>query len=137
VKKHFVISEFDQPARHGFQRAAYPPDFYDRLGVLCTMLEVIREAIGNTPITILSGYRSEAYNRKIGGAKHSQHVQGRAADIKCANWTARQVHEAIMERRVRGHLPWLGGLGLYPTFVHVDVRPSDRLVRWTGTRMGS
>lgn len=33
------------------------------------------------PMPVNSGYRSQAYNDKIGGEKNSAHVRGRAADI--------------------------------------------------------
>ena len=37
------------------------------------------------PINITSGYRSPQLNRAIGGAQQSDHLYGRAADIKCSN----------------------------------------------------
>ena len=39
---------------------------------------------GNDPIIINSGYRSEAVNKSIGGAKGSNHLTGCAADIRVA-----------------------------------------------------
>jgi hypothetical protein len=40
----------------------------------------LREWYGK-PITVNSGYRCEALNKAIGGAKSSQHMLGEAADI--------------------------------------------------------
>lgn len=37
------------------------------------------------PIVVTSGYRSEAVNKAVGGAKNSAHIRGGAADIRCAN----------------------------------------------------
>ena len=45
------------------------------------LLEPAREAIG-CPIIINSGFRSEAVNRRVGGVRNSQHLQGCAADIR-------------------------------------------------------
>lgn len=48
---------------------------------LCTnVLEPLR-AHFNKPVRILSGYRSPALNRMLGGVADSQHVTGEAADI--------------------------------------------------------
>jgi hypothetical protein len=44
------------------------------------VLEQIRTLLG-VPLAINSGYRSIAVNRKVGGAKTSQHVKGEAADF--------------------------------------------------------
>jgi uncharacterized protein YcbK (DUF882 family) len=44
------------------------------------VLDPVREIYGK-PITVTSGYRSPAVNRKVGGAINSHHVRGMAADI--------------------------------------------------------
>jgi uncharacterized protein YcbK (DUF882 family) len=88
-------------------------------------LERLRELAGNKSIHINSGYRSPTYNKKIGGAPRSQHVQGKAADITIAGFTPRQVAElAEKVPRFRN-----GGIGIYDTFTHVDVRKGA--ARWT------
>lgn len=140
---HFAVEEFDQPARHGFEARAYPVHWIrSRLLPLCDVLEVLRADLGR-PIHITSGYRSEQYNRGIGGARLSQHVQGRAADIQVEGLRADDVlGRAIALHRLGVHLPGggvfhLGGLGRYETFIHIDLRPGSQLVRWSGTRAGS
>lgn len=99
---------------------------------MCLTAETIREVVG--PMLVLSGWRSDAYNRKIGGARASQHVPGRAGDFRTPGKSARYVHGVVLELYESGKLPHLGGLGLYPGFVHLDVRPGTRLARWTGSR---
>lgn len=44
------------------------------------VLDPLREWYGK-PIKVNSGYRCEALNKAIGGAKSSQHMLGEAADI--------------------------------------------------------
>lgn len=44
-------------------------------------LEALRSAMGNKPLTIISGYRDPDHNDNVGGASESQHLYGRAADI--------------------------------------------------------
>ena len=100
---------------------------------MCETLEVIRVELG-VSVTVLSGYRSPAYNKKIGGARASQHMEGHAADIKAKGLSAAKVHAAVLKLYNEDKLPHLGGLGSYPGFTHVDVRPGERLARWTGSR---
>lgn len=47
-------------------------------------LQKLRNLIG-MPIVVTSGYRSEAVNKAVGGAKNSAHLRGGAADIRCAD----------------------------------------------------
>jgi uncharacterized protein YcbK (DUF882 family) len=130
ITPHFSASEF--ACRDG---TPYPPGWIEtRLRPLCETLEVVRAAVGG-PIEILSGYRTEAYNRKIGGARLSQHVQGRAADIRMGR--ASRIHEVVLDLWREGKLPNLGGLGAYPSFTHLDVRPVGKLVRWSGSRLSN
>jgi uncharacterized protein YcbK (DUF882 family) len=89
---------------------------------LIDLLEDIRAAI-NEPILITSGRRCEAHNRACGGKEHSQHLLGNAADIRCKSLTPKEFG-ALIERRFNPK-----GLGVYSTFVHVDVRPGAR-ARW-------
>lgn len=132
ISAHFDSTEF--ACRNG---SLYPAAWIDaRLRPLCETLEVIRESAGK-PVTILSGFRTEEYNRSIKGARASQHVQGRAADITIAGMKASAVHALVLELYNANKLPLLGGLGAYPGFVHVDVRSGDRLARWEGSRKES
>ena len=52
---------------------------------LLSMLEAVRCHF-DAPVTIVSGYRSPAYNRKVGGARDSYHVKGMAADIRVVGY---------------------------------------------------
>lgn len=98
---------------------------------LVVLLQAIREHFGK-PITITSGYRTAAHNAAVGGAKSSQHLLGKAADIQVADTTVEAVAayaESLM--------PDWGGVGRYPVkagrtkgWVHVDTRPNKS--RWVG-----
>jgi uncharacterized protein YcbK (DUF882 family) len=50
---------------------------------LLQMLEGLREE-ARVPLTVTSGYRCPAHNRRVGGAARSLHAEGRAADILAA-----------------------------------------------------
>lgn len=129
ITKNFALEEF-----HCHDGTPYPAEWEtDRLIPLCEQLELIRKHF-NAAVTVLSGYRTEEYNRKIGGAKASQHVQGRAADITIQGYSAARVHLGILDMCDRKEIE-LGGIGGYPGFTHVDVRPGTRLVQWYGSRV--
>jgi len=137
ITPHFDSGEFAQPARHGFSRCLYPEEWIEsRLRPLCEQLEIIRAAVG-APVQILSGYRSKEYNVRINGAKKSRHMTGEAADIRTARETTTCLHETILRLCNGSALSLVRGLGFYERggFVHVDIRPSERLARWTGGRM--
>ena len=99
--------------------------------VLTVVLQCIREHFGK-PVTITSGYRTAAHNAAVGGAKSSQHLLGRAADIRVEDVSvedAAAYAESLM--------PDWGGVGRYPVkagratgWVHVDTR-ADK-ARWRG-----
>lgn len=94
---------------------------------LIELLESIRKRTGK-PITVTphGGYRCEHQNKLSGGAKHSQHLLGNAADIKVSGLTPIEVRlflKANFDDKI-------GGMGAYPSFTHVDVRES--YARWTG-----
>lgn len=78
------------------------------------------------PIKIASAYRSPKYNKAIGGASKSQHVQFNALDLRTT--APKQLHKILSEMRARGEFK--GGLGLYKTFVHVDTRGNN--ADWRG-----
>ncbi len=114
---------------------AYPLNWRaDRAVVLAAEFEAIRHACGDVPIVVLSAYRTRAYNRAVNGAQFSQHMDGRALDLKAPPNVSLVEFEAIMRRRAKVLGSRLKGLGVYPTFLHMDVRPSPSLVVWIGTR---
>jgi len=89
---------------------------------LIETLQKIRDHFGK-PVVINSAYRTEEYNKKVGGAPKSQHVKGTAADIVVAG-----VDPIAVAQYAEFLLSGSGGIGVYPTFTHVDVRPSR--ARW-------
>lgn len=92
---------------------------------LVQLLEQVRTHF-NAPVFVNSGYRTPAYNHSIPNASpHSQHLYGRAADIRVCGHAPAQV-AAYAETL----LPHSGGIGLYPNFVHLDVSTAKR--RWKG-----
>lgn len=128
VTPNFLVSEFD--SRCG---ARYPSNWiHERLLPLCEELEILRHELGGHRIAILSGYRSPAHNRAVGGAEKSQHLQGRAADIAVQSIEPPKVQAAVLMLVRAGKLAKIKGCGSYRSFTHVDIRPVPSLVTWTG-----
>ena len=125
ITEHFGWDEF---ACHN--GTAVPEALRGNVRDLCAQLEVIRAEVGK-PLRVISGYRTEAYNASRGGAKASQHVQGKAADLQVTG-IAPEVLHALISRLIHEGKIKQGGLGLYPLFVHYDVRGT--LARWDETR---
>lgn len=100
---------------------------------LANVFEIIRKELGNKPLTILSAYRTPAHNRKIGGARHSQHVLGRALDIACP--TDRTFGDfALKMDKIAKTTMDIRGIGFYRKhrFIHIDIRSSPKMVVWNG-----
>lgn len=91
---------------------------------LVTVLQKIRDHFGK-PVIITSAYRNDAYNKKVGGADYSQHKYGMAADINISG-----VSPATIAKFVETIMPNSGGVGIYNSFVHVDVYAVR--ARWNG-----
>ena len=105
-----------------------PEELIDHVQLLCENLQVLRDHIGK-PIRVISGYRSPKYNRRIGGAKKSQHMLAKAADIKVKGMKPAEIKSVIVKLIKEGKM-MPGGVGLYTTFTHYDVR--GRNARWYG-----
>lgn len=106
-----------------------PEDLIENVQELADNLQVLREHI-DLPIVVISGYRSPEYNKKIGGARRSQHMSAKAADIIVRDMTPKEVKEVIVQLIKDGKMK-SGGIGLYTTFTHYDVR--GRNARWYGS----
>lgn len=80
-------------------------------------LQKMRIALGR-PMIINSAYRSDAYNKSVGGAPNSQHKLGKAFDIRITDQVSRgDIHHYAK-------LAGFTGFGDYNTFVHIDTGPA-------------
>jgi hypothetical protein len=151
VSPHFRLKQFlcKQPA--GSRRYVVLDERL--LLTLEYVLARVREAgYRATTFTVMSGYRTPAYNKSLGNSRFSMHQWGAAADIfidedgngvmddltgdrrsdaRDSELLYRLIDTAAARAEPQGRI---GGLGKYSTtdnhgpFVHVDVR--DRRVRW-------
>lgn len=91
------------------------------VGVLDFLADVL-DAVGQTKATILSAYRTAETNAMLarttfGVAEHSQHIVGRALDLRLESKLSEAMEAARAMKR--------GGVGWYPHsgFIHIDSGP--------------
>lgn len=99
LSKNFTLEEMtysDTATRYGYHN--YPTTAaIKNLGYLTqNFLQPLRDKLGKA-ILILSGYRSELVNQKVGGAKTSQHKYGQAVDIQVTSMSPLQLFMYIKE----------------------------------------
>ena len=75
------------------------------------------EAHYGKKVIITSGYRSKSHNRRVRGARKSQHLYCNAADIRVPG-----VGKHTLAKFARS-LPGIGGVGIYcrSSYVHLDI----------------
>lgn len=96
---------------------------------LVERLQELRERV-DRGITITSGYRYPALNLDVGGASASQHMAGRAVDIKATGMRPLELAEEA--------LAVLGadiGIGLGANIIHVDLRESPASWTYSGAEL--
>lgn len=86
------------------------------VGFVVNYLQKIRDHFG-VPVVVNSAYRTETYNQKVGGAKSSYHMQGRAFDIAVSGNTPQIVARYAQSLGINGVIQ-------YDSFVHIDSRTS-------------
>jgi len=112
LTSHFRLQEF---ACH--DGTPVPDVYLGNVTRLADALERLRAVTG--PITVLNGYRTSVWNRSVGGVPRSQHLLAKAADVHVWAQTPQRIFELVRDRA--DHFGF-NGLGLYHSFVHLDVR---------------
>jgi len=123
LTENFSKAEFD--CKDGSEM---PKEVLENVKELAKNMQVLRDELG-LPIHLTNGYRSPAHNKKVGGAKNSQHLYGKACDMKVKGMTPKQVL-LVIERLIKEGKMMQGGIGVYNTFLHYDIRNSK--ARWNG-----
>tara|TARA_R110000803_G_scaffold7880_1_gene25355 strand:+ start:276 stop:647 length:372 start_codon:yes stop_codon:yes gene_type:complete len=121
ITENFNSSEFE--CKDG---SKMPDSVLNNIKELAKNLQVIRNVVC-APITINSAYRNAIYNKQIGGANKSLHLVGKASDITIQGLTPKEVHSLLLDLINDGKISE-GGLGLYNSFVHYDIRGTK--ARW-------
>ncbi len=123
TSKYFSMSEFQ--SKDGTKM---PLGVCTNLVELIKNMDVLREYIGK-PIIINSGYRSLKHNEAVGGVKNSFHIVGKACDFHVKGMSTLEIKD-IIEKLINEGKMKQGGLGVYPTWLHYDIRGTK--ARWNG-----
>jgi len=96
---------------------------FDRIDIeLVYVLQRLRDHLGKG-VRVDSGCRCKEWNKKVGGVDTSQHLLGTASDIVIEGVEPKLVYEALDRWYPKSY-----GIGLYPSFVHIDIRSNK--ARW-------
>lgn len=129
LTEHFTREEYEKSKtaiRKGIKNTM-PDALLPNARAVCQALELIR-AHYNAPVILSSGYRCPALNTAVGGATHSDHLTGKAADFEVYGRTNREVYLAIRGGQIEGltykmvinEFPDASG---EPAWVHLSVSP--------------
>jgi uncharacterized protein YcbK (DUF882 family) len=95
---------------------------------LAENLQAIRDVVGKLNLT--NAYRCKEHNADVGGATNSQHLKGKAADVKSKEYDVLELSK-IIEGLIKSEKIEQGGIGIYNTFTHYDIRGVR--ARWSKT----
>jgi len=105
------------------------PEFVKKnVAELAENLQVLRDEVGRLDLT--NAYRCKAHNADVGGSVNSQHLLGKAGDIKSSYFTPSEIAKTT-DDMMKNETFKIGGIGIYNTFTHVDTRGSR--ARWSKT----
>ena len=121
--KDFSLMDFQRSCRDEI-----PEKYLDNVCRLAYNLQIIQDHLPKgKKIKIISGYRSYHCNKRVRGAKKSQHMKGAAADIRVKGMSTKRLKRLIEHLIKEGLIPD-GGVGIYRRHVHYDIRDSH--ARW-------
>lgn len=121
----FEMTRSEVAKRKGVSNQPTPEHIANMIVLAEKVFEPIREHFG-VPIYVSSGYRSAALNKKIGGARNSQHMTGEAMDIDMdghnSGVTNVQIFDYIRQNLVFDQLIFEYGNSTCPDWIHVSYR---------------
>ena len=82
-------------------------------------LEALR-IVFKHPMKVNCAYRCADHNEEVGGSTNSYHLKGEAADIHCPN--GKYKSKLVMMALQQGL-----SVGVYKTFIHLDIREEQTL----------
>lgn len=132
LSPNFTVQEFlrsDLAARAGREIIA-DDRIAENLRRLCVeVIEPIRTHLGDRVITVFSGYRPDWLNKLAGGARTSEHMDGRAVDFIVQGFTPLQVSRAVLP--ILSRLPINQLIFEFGQWTHVSICESGEAPRRT------
>lgn len=135
LSAHFTLAEMTASAtaaRKGIANVA-PPEIVDTLILTADRMEKVRALLGGNPVRVLSGYRSPAVNRAVGGSRSSAHMTGHAVDFICPGFgTPGQVAAHLAKHLT--HFDQI--IEEFGHWVHIGFGPGQRRQLLTARKLG-
>ncbi len=99
-------------------------------------LQTVRDKLGE-PVFVTSGCRCKRHNAAVGGAPDSQHLPAKdrpdeaddpGEDCTASDIAVRSMAPHELAAYIETNIPEFenGGIGIYPSWVHVDLGPKRR-----------
>tara|TARA_R110001632_G_scaffold33420_3_gene85512 strand:- start:1477 stop:1860 length:384 start_codon:yes stop_codon:yes gene_type:complete len=127
MTKNFKIKEFN--CKCGCEM---PSEVLINITKLANQLQAVRD-FTSYPIIINSAYRCEDHNNAIGSNSSSQHILGKAADIVIFGLDPVIDTYPLLEDLILSGFILQGGLGMYNSFTHYDIRKTK--ARWNNAKL--
>lgn len=134
LSEHFSLEELTvsaSGARKGLHNVP-PPAELANLRVTAQRMEEVRTLLGK-PVLVLSGYRSPATNRLVGGSLTSAHMSGHAVDFICPGFGSAPQVAAFLAQHLASYDQIIDEFG---DWVHIGFGPGLRLQKRTARRVG-
>lgn len=123
LSRHFSLDEFTFSSTAARKDIDNTPNAIQQanLTLVAQTLEQVRWQ-ASCPIIITSGFRNPKVNKLVGGSPTSDHMDGRAADIKSVKHTPRELANLIIGAGIKFEQLILE----FERWVHISVPPSAR-----------
>ena len=118
ISKNFILQEF-LVTNTGLNNQLTSDALANIEYLAKNLLQPLRDSYGK-PIKIVSGYRSVAVNKAVGGSPTSQHMKGQAVDIVADDNKA--LFDLIKSNFEFDQLIWEYGTDKQPAWVHVSIK---------------
>jgi uncharacterized protein YcbK (DUF882 family) len=125
ISTHFTWHEalyLPQYAREATDADGLTQIIRANLVVLFSKMDKIRDHFGK-PMNVHVSFRSEAYNKLVGGAPHSAHMQGMACDFDVADMKCDDVRDDIEKNGLLESLSMRMEKKPGSSWVHLDIAP--------------
>jgi hypothetical protein len=117
---NFTYREFFSGSASGI-KIEPPEEYFETIQYIAIQLQKIRDMLGK-PIYINSAYRTKEWNKYVGGATSSKHLEAKAVDIKVSGISPSDLALYFAK------FTEFNGFGIARNFVHLDLR--DKFTIW-------
>ena len=127
LSPHFLLEEFIYSDRAIKDKIDNTPSEVEveRLKMVAEEMERVRTLLGNKPITVTSGFRSEKVNKLVGGVENSDHRLGYAVDFVCPGFGSPfEICQAIVGSKIMASVDQI--IQEKNRWVHISFAPARR-----------